>query len=153
MTKFSDARAQLYKIDQLALDGKHDEVDILMNQLYAKSSLFIALGPNDSIKRVDGTDARDQPDQADLAYYKDTFLNINYAPIFKDVDWGEANVVYDEVEMDGQLLPTIKVFWANKKVFIEEANSDAFNKKIEAIVALLTTVLGARWYMWQIYAV
>lgn len=154
MSAFDDARKKLDDIQQrLQKEGATPELTKELNDLFAFASIYVFLGPNDSITRGDETEGREYPDERDLKYYEEAFDGADFSEFFKSLGLGAVTVTYETVVIQGITFPGCRVSWENKYQFLDVVDSESFKSSFEAALNLLATMLGCRWHDWRVQAV
>ena len=147
MNKFEENRKHLDVLtERLKNEGMSKDLENEFEKLYAETGIAILLGPNDSIKRSDETEAREYADAKDLWYYNDTFSNIDYKAFLKDESLGEVEFEYFIRIIQGKEIPVIRISYEKKWLFFNALFDEEKKKIIDTKIKHMSLILGCRWY-------
>ena len=147
MNKFEENRRRLDVLtERLKNEGMSKDLENEFEKIHSETGIAILLGPNDSIKRNDKTEAREYADATDLWYYNDTFSNIDYKAFLKDDSLGEVELEYFIRNIQGIEIPILRISYEKKMLFFNALVDDEKKKIIDTKIKLMTLILGCRWY-------
>ena len=154
MSKFDEIRKKLDSLtERVKTEGMSNDLEKEFEKLYSETGIAILLGPNDSIKRDDETEAREYPDDKDLWYYNDTFSNIDYKPFFTDDTLGKVELEYSVRVIEEIKIPVLRISYEKKIQFFNAILDEEKKKIIDYKINYMTTILGCRWYEARVEAV
>ena len=147
MSKFDENRKKLDSLtERLKNEGMSIEIEMEFEKLYSETGVAILLGPNDSLKRDDETEAREYPDEKDLWYYNDTFSNIDYKAFLTDETLGKVELEYTVRIIQGIKIPVLRLSYEKKTLFLNALLDEEKKKQIDVKIKYMSLILGCRWY-------
>ena len=147
MNKFEENRKRLDVLtERLKNEGMSKDLEDEFEKLCSETGIAILLGPNDSIKRSDETEAREYSDAKDLWYYNDTFSNIDYKAFLKDDSLGEVELEYFLRNIQGKNIPVLRISYEKKWLFFNALFDEEKKKIIDTKIKHMCLILGCRWY-------